>query len=97
MDPYYAAGFVLLAGFIATLIRIEDWPPTEWSKEEIAGIVATFIGSTITAVFFAWFYAEMAGLVISSLEGMAAVVMSSVGGVASVKAAILKLGKTPEE
>lgn len=97
MDPYYAAGFVLLAGAIATLIRIEDWPPTSWTKEEIAGIVATFIGSTIMAVFWAWFYAESAGLLINTLEGMAAVVMSAVGGVAAVKAAFLKLSKVPEE
>ena len=95
MDPYYAAGFVLLAAAVATIVRLEDWPPTEWSMDEVKNIVGVFIGSAITATFFAWFYAETAGILINSIEGMIAVVMSAVGGVASIRA-VLDQVKTPE-
>lgn len=97
MDPYYAAGFVLLAAAVATLIRLEDWPPTAWTKEEIAKIAATFIGSGIAAVFFAWFYAETAGMYIDSLDGMFAVIMSAAGGIAAIRAVLAQAVKDPGE
>lgn len=101
MDPYYAAGFVVLASAIATLIRIEDWPPTSWSKDKMAEMAATFVGSFITVVFFAWFYAETAGMYIDSVDGMFAIVMSGAGGVAAIRAvlaqAVKKTPPAPEE
>jgi predicted nucleic-acid-binding protein len=97
MDPYYTAGFVLMAAAVATLVRLEDWPPTEWSKDEIASIIATFIGSTVTVVFFAWFFAETAGLYIDTIAGFFAIVMAGAGGVASIRAILAQAVKTPEE
>jgi hypothetical protein len=96
MDPYYTAGFVLMAAAVATLVRLEDWPPTEWSKEQIAGIVATFIGSVISVVFFAWFFAESAGIYIDTIAGFFAIVMAGAGGVAAIRAVLAQAVKTPE-
>lgn len=93
MDPYYAAGFVLLAAAVATLIRLEDWPPTIWTKAEIAKIIATFIGSFISVVFFSWFYAETAAMTIDTIAGMFAIIISGAGGVATIRAILAQAVK----
>jgi len=95
---YDVVGLIALAAIIATVLRLEDWPPTDWTKEEAKNIVTTFVGSATAAVLFAWFYAETAGIFIGTYEGMMAITVSALGGMAGVRVAIDKIrGETVEE
>ena len=88
---YEVVGLLVLAAIIATALRLEDWPPTEWTKAEAKNIVTTFVGSATAAVFFAWFYAETAGILIGTFGGMMAITVSALGGMGAVRVVIDKV------
>lgn len=81
---YEIAGLVLLAAVIATLVRIEDWPPSDWS--EVKNVLGTFFGTAVVTVFAAWYMAEAHGVLIDSVEGMLTIVVMGAGGVATIRA-----------
>jgi len=98
MDPYYAAGYIILAAAIATMIRLEDFPKIDWTKANIGTALATYVGSVVSVVVFAWIYADQAAIYIDTLVGLGVITMSATGGIAGARAAltaIAELNKTP--
>ncbi len=92
MDPYYTAGYIVLAAAIATMIRLEDFPQIEWTKANIGTALSTFVGSVVSVVAFAWIYADQAAIYIDTLVGLAAISMSAAGGIAGLRAALTAIG-----
>lgn len=92
MDPIFTTtGLLILAVAIATMIRLEDFPQIEWTKDNIGKAIATALGTTVSVIFFAWMLAETAALYIDTVGGFVVITTAGVGGIAGVRAAINKL------
>jgi Trk-type K+ transport system membrane component len=87
-------GLLILAGLIATYIRLKDTPAVVLWKDgklQMAGVevaVETFFVSVLAAFLTAWILAEQTGVLITSWGGFAAIAAAALGGMATIRAAI---------
>jgi hypothetical protein len=88
------AMLLILAGGLATYIRLKDTPAVILFKDDkiiIAGVVVaveTFVVATVAAMLTAWVLAEQSGVYITEVGGFAAICGAALGGMATVRAAL---------